>query len=280
MKFLKASYTPDFRTRRIISLAAWSGIAVFFFILLFQPFELPEAELTETLFLVAGMGLISFLSPILVLVLVPWFLPKWFLVGEWEEGPPDLLNLAVWVISTTAMAFYIRYVADRPLSIPVVVRIALVCLAPSIFFRVNMRITSLRWSIEAHKKPNIQQTHLPIPVVEIFSDNGSESVEISSDRLLYIKAADNYVEVIRQENGEIRSRLIRTTLKKVSMDLTAVPEILQCHRAYIINTKKVEKLHRSSNGYTIVLKGVPENIPVSRAYQIRVREALKLFRDR
>ena len=73
MKFLKASYTPDSRTHRIISLAAWSGVAVFFFILLFNPFELPEAELTETLFLVAGMGLISFLSPILFLVVIPRF---------------------------------------------------------------------------------------------------------------------------------------------------------------------------------------------------------------
>ena len=276
MKFLKASYTPDSRTHRIISLAAWSGIAVFFFILLFHPFELPEAELTETLFLVAGMGLISFLSPILVLAVIPRILPKWFLVGEWEEGPPDLLNFVAWVISATAMAFYVRYVADTPLSIPAVVRITLICLAPSIFFRVNMRIVSLRRSIEAHKKPYFQGTPQPIPIIEISSDNGSESVEISSDRLLYLKAADNYVEVVRQVDGGIQSRLIRTTLKKVGMDLKAFPGILQCHRAYIINTEKVETLHRSPNGYIIVLKGVPESIPVSRAYQIRVREALKL----
>ncbi len=276
MKFLKASYTPDSRTHRIISLAAWSGVAVFFFILLFNPFELPEVELTETLFLVAGMGLISFLSPIIFLVVIPRFLPKWFLVGEWEEGPPDLLNLAVWVISTTAMAFYVRYVADTPLSIPAVVRITLVCLAPPIYFRVNMRLLSLRRSLEAHKKPYSEKTPQYIPTIEIASDNGNESVEISSDRLLYIKAADNYVEVVKQVNGGIQSRLIRTTLKKVGMDLKAFPGILQCHRAYIINTEKVEKMHRSPNGYTIVLKGVPESIPVSRAYQIRVREALKL----
>jgi hypothetical protein len=47
--------------------------------------------------------------------------PKWFMLGEWEEGPPDLLSLAIWLFTGAGLSFYIRFVGGIPMSLALAV---------------------------------------------------------------------------------------------------------------------------------------------------------------
>lgn len=260
--------------RRKLRLAFWNAIGVFFFILFFQPFWVEDRPLPDTLFLIAGMGLIVFFFIVFILIVVPLILPKWFLLGEWEEGPPDLLSLTIWLLTGAGLSFYIRFVGGIPMSLALAVRIGLICLVPPLVIRIDLHIIALRNRIDRLQKPSIHEPDEDQNPIEIQSVAGTDAIQVSSSDLLYMKSADNYVEVISRRNGDVKSELIRTTLHKICTDLSRLDMIVRCHRAYIVNIRNVNRLIKTAGGYQIIIEGAAEPIPVSRAYQIKVRGML------
>jgi len=89
-----------------------------------------------------------------------------------------------------------------------------------------------------------------------------------------ISAADNYVKIIYLEEGQLKNKLIRNTLKAIEAQLNIYPDFFRCHRTYIVNGKRVERLNKSYKGYFLKMKQYEEEIPVSQQYIIRVKEAL------
>jgi hypothetical protein len=264
--FLRKPFKPSVDIRRKLRLAFWNAIGVFFFILFFQPFWVEDRPLPDTLFLVAGMGLIVFFFIVFILIVVPMIFPKWFMLGEWEEGPPDLLSLAIWLFTGAGLSFYIRFVGGIPMSLALAVRIGLICLVPPLVIRIHLHILAL-------KKPPIRESDEDLPI-EIRSTAGTDALQVPSSDLLYMKSADNYVEVISRQNGDVKSELIRTTLNKICADLSRFDMIVRCHRAFIVNTRNVNRITKTAGGYQLIIEGVSEPIPVSRAYQIKVKDVL------
>ncbi|MDT8297143.1 MAG: LytTR family DNA-binding domain-containing protein [Spirochaetaceae bacterium] len=272
--FLRKPFKPSIDMRRKLRLAFWNAIGVFFFILFFQPFWVEDRPLPDTMFLIAGMGLIVFILIVFILIAVPLIFPKWFMLGEWEEGPPDLLSLAIWLFTGAGLSFYIRFVGGIPMSLALVVRIGLICLVPPLVIRIDLHILALRNRIEYLQKPPIHESDEDQDPIEIQSSAGTDAVQVPSSDLLYMKTADNYVEVISRQNGGVKSELIRTTLNKICADLSRFDMIVRCHRAFIVNTRNVNRLTKTAGGYQLIIEGVSEPIPVSRAYQIKVKDML------
>ncbi|MEO1654426.1 MAG: LytTR family DNA-binding domain-containing protein, partial [Bacteroidota bacterium] len=59
-----------------------------------------------------------------------------------------------------------------------------------------------------------------------------ESIHLYFSNLIYIKSADNYVEVYYLENDQLKKKLIRHNLKHIKVDF---PQLIQTHRSYLIN---------------------------------------------
>lgn len=108
--------------------------------------------------------------------------------------------------------------------------------------------------------------------LQFTSDNGKDVLTIASGDLLYLESQDNYLEVVYLRNGERRSQLIRSSLKRI--EARALPGLARCHRSFIVNLLQVRACHGNRHGLKLSLPGLDQTLPVSRAYTQTILDAL------
>jgi hypothetical protein len=104
-------------------------------------------------------------------------------------------------------------------------------------------------------------------LVKIMDENGILQIAIDQEYFLFIKSADNYVEVFFLKDSKVRKELVRTTMKKLEAELKDFP-IRRCHRSFMVNIEKISLSEKSTQGLTLSLNGYPdESIPVSKNFK-------------
>lgn len=93
----------------------------------------------------------------------------------------------------------------------------------------------------------------------IRGENKLDVLKINKADLVCISNAQNYVEIFYTQNGELGSKLIRTSLKKVQEDFDF---LVQIHRSHLINPLHFKSWRNSS---TIILTQI--ELPVSKSYK-------------
>ncbi len=101
------------------------------------------------------------------------------------------------------------------------------------------------------------------PVV-LTGDNQGETLSLAADQIRYLAAADNYVQVFYGQQGQWKSKMLRTTLKKMEEALAGHPQFFRCHRTYVVNLDKVQQVSGNAQGYRLHLEALEETVPVSR----------------
>lgn len=102
-----------------------------------------------------------------------------------------------------------------------------------------------------------------------------ESVSLQLADFLFAESEGNYVSVHHLEDGEEKQAMLRTSMKNVIATLCTDNEIMQCHRAYIVNLKHVESVEGRSSGIGLKLHHCATVIPVSKSYVNEVKERIK-----
>jgi DNA-binding LytR/AlgR family response regulator len=105
------------------------------------------------------------------------------------------------------------------------------------------------------------------------AENGKDYLQIPLDGLLFIASADNYVEVYWESEGMEQKELLRNTLKNLSRELTTHSQLFRCHRSYLVNLEKVEKVTGNSQGYKLHIGS--HVIPVSRNHNTAIKNRLR-----
>jgi len=258
------------------------AVGVFLFILFFQPFPLDMLNYDNRLLYVTGFGGITFLFTFLVLVLIPFLLPKWFKLTTWESGPPVILIFLLLLIHVTSFAFYIRFVGNTALSLYILFKILLVSLLPVIIINILYKNKSLERVIEVLRNQN-KLYQLKISELEnlekdveitLYSDNKAEKITMKYKDIISVHSADNYIEIRYLENDLVKKKLIRNTLKNIENQLAIHPVFIRCHRTSIVNTSNIQKLVRNYSGYALKMNGLKDNVRVSRQYLILIRDAI------
>lgn len=105
-------------------------------------------------------------------------------------------------------------------------------------------------------------------IIHIESEYKNDSFRIDLDRLLYIRSADNYVDVCYTDgdNYKVSHKLIRNSLTAIEQQQIS-PQLVRCHRSYIVNRKLLKCLKQNNTGNYIILNGTNEEIPLSRKYK-------------
>ena len=103
----------------------------------------------------------------------------------------------------------------------------------------------------------------------------SETVTLQIADLLYIETVGNYVKVYYQNDGQVRSDMLRATSKQMEDELQAYPMIVRCHRAFLVNLQQVEKIISQSGTMQLLIKHGHDSIPVSRSNMVRVKAAIR-----
>ena len=108
-----------------------------------------------------------------------------------------------------------------------------------------------------------------LELLDFISENGKHKIQIQPSQLLFIKSADNYVEIFYLSDNKVKKELQRNSLKRI--EATKAGEILiRCHRSYIVNPKNVIKIVSSPRQIELDY-GNGNIVPVSKSYQNNFR---------
>ena len=256
------------------------GFGVFLFVLFFQPFPLDNFDFNNRLLFVAGLGAIVFVFVVLVRVVFPW------LIQKYDHGDNETLfssfmgGFIIFALSSVAFAFYLLYVGSVNISFYIMFKVALICLAPPVAIRLYDAYKELKLQNEslikekeaAEKQVERYEENDLNKSIEFISGYSAENLNLLISDIVFIKSADNYVEIAYKEDGQIKKKLIRNTLKNIEQQLKPYSSFLRCHRICIVNTHHIEKLNKDTNNHWLTIKGYDEQIPVSRQYLLKFKE--------
>lgn len=97
------------------------------------------------------------------------------------------------------------------------------------------------------------------------SINGKDHLKIKLHDFLYANASENYITISFKSEKGVKQHLIRKPLKVLEQELKIFPEILRCHRSYLVNRLNIESINHS-NG-KIFIGVVQDSLPVSKQYR-------------
>lgn len=125
-----------------------------------------------------------------------------------------------------------------------------------------------------------KDNHTPLPereveVEAVLRGTTNESVTLLISHLLYIEAVGNYVKVCHLRNENVRTDMLRATMKQMEETLQNYPMIVRCHRAFLVNLAQVEQIISHSGSTQLLIKHCHEFLPVSRSNMTQVREAIR-----
>ncbi len=256
------------------------SFGIFLFILFFRPLAIEDSDFNDLLLVVSGFGIILFIIIVVVRVLFTWLFDR----RSVEEAifPAYLNGFIIFFLSSVAFAFYAHFVGSVPFTFFVAFRIIVICLIPPVVLSLHDSFIELRQYNElliAEKKQiqkHIEKYEEDIlnKSIEFISENSNENLSLLVSEVVYIKSADNYVEIVYKEDEDFRKKLIRNTLRSIELQLKQYSNFFRCHRSCIVNIHYVEKLHRSSGNNWLSIKGSEGRLPVSRQYLLRIGESI------
>ena len=161
--------------------------------------------------------------------------------------------------------------------------IAFCSFAIGLYWRFKFRNKYLTMELEEIRELNEQlkkqpPVSLPKKGVEgevVLSGTTNESVTLHLSHLLYIEAVGNYVKVCHLNNEQIRTDMLRATMKQMEEALQGHPMIVRCHRAFLVNLGQVEQIISHSGSTQLLIKHCHEPLPVSRSNMAQVKAAIQ-----
>ena len=167
--------------------------------------------------------------------------------------------------------------------------IAFLSFAIGLYWRFKFRSHYLAAELEETKQLNEQLKKLQTdsPNSQIKPDGSTnhdsqitlegttnEHVSLDISNLLYIEAVGNYVKVCQLQDNEVRTNMLRATMKQMEDALQAYPMIVRCHRAFMVNLGQVEQISSNSRAMQLVIRHSHDAIPVSRSNVNKLKELL------
>jgi hypothetical protein len=146
------------------------------------------------------------------------------------------------------------------------------CFIAGIFFYFFLKVVSFYFQSQKGSPFVLQfqplKNHLDKEVVPsvlfINTQVKQDDFILNIDDLLFVKADGNYIELKKSINGKIETELKRISLTQFEIQIAAYPHFFRCHRAYLVNMFKIEKVTGNSQGYQLCFNESDEKIPVSR----------------
>jgi hypothetical protein len=148
---------------------------------------------------------------------------------------------------------------------------------PSVFIYMVFKIIHLKRNLEqsekinsaVRNKQNLKQSNKEI----IHIDN----LPIEPVNFLFAKSEGNYLKINFISNNNIKTELIRFTLKEFLNTTKNINFIRRCHRSYVINADRILNVTGNSRGYQIYLENYNESIPMSNSFS---EDILKVIEHR
>lgn len=238
---------PSIKHHLIIGalLAAWS----FMFTLFTRSFEHGEMDLKRWIEVGVGFSLIAFFA----YAIISWVQKSvYHKISKWTVLLEIFMYILFYAIYTICTYYYYRspiitgFYNFQEFFIKIIFNIIII-FSPLIFL-------ARRYAIKL------------IPIKEEYiimkGDNKLDFLKIKKSELICISSSQNYVEIFFLEHDLLKTKLIRSSLKKIQYDFDF---LIQVHRSHLINPSHFRSWKDSN---TISLTQV--ELPVSKNYKNRL----------
>ncbi|WP_316820246.1 LytTR family DNA-binding domain-containing protein [Pedobacter gandavensis] len=92
-----------------------------------------------------------------------------------------------------------------------------------------------------------------------------DNFQFDPAHFLFARAEGNYVELSLVVDHHLKKVLKRISLKQLELQLENHSSFLRCHRTYLINMEQVSAVSGNSQGYYLSFPHTTDKVPVSRA---------------
>lgn len=156
-----------------------------------------------------------------------------------------------------------------------------------LFFQISIfvavfPVSIIYYVLRKKAKPKAGKEFVASADVEEIDDKNPDIIELTGTTkdyvrllpadILYAEVEGNYVEIYYLKDGELKHKMLRMSMNQLMDSLEEYSYIIRCHRAFVVNTLKVAKVHGNLKRYYLELENTEVKIPVSKSYTRIVKE--------
>lgn len=276
-KFLNKPYPFNDDLKYNSKLIFFISVGVLVFLYLFQPFDLNSMANRQKVYVAGGLGIVTFLSLSLNLLILPSLFPGIFIKRIWSIKKEILWN--IWILSTISVGYYLYYklLGIFEIDFKMVLGFIILAIIPITGLITVSRNRILRSNLklsEGINKKLQENKSIEEKLIHFESDYAKDNLSIKISLLILIRAANNYIEIFWKEGSEVRNQMIRMSLVKAEELLKEHKFIFKCHRSYMVNINFIDKIEGSIQGYKLFFENLDFSIPVSKNFAYQLKELI------
>ncbi len=291
---LNQPYPTESSKARSLVKSVGIGAFVGLFLLVFQPFGLDSWQTSAKALKILGFGGIALVVMLANFLILPVLWPIYFSDKRWTVGKEISRIMAAVIIIAIGNRLYLGWLLNEPVSVGGWLWAMGVTFSIGIFpvigsITLNYIIRLRRYSLVAGGLPVHAPSPHPVPTangvtnhpdaspdhtVTLIADNEKDTLTLLSRDLLYIESSDNYCTIVYLKNGQVAKPLLRSSLSRLETQIAQV-HIVRCHRSFVVNLDRVERVTGNAQGYKLHLSNGQFQIPVSRQNSDAIIAGLK-----
>jgi len=285
VNLLKAALDPPSRGA-LYRQAVYIGAGIFAVLAVFQPFGTYIFKHELKYLILAGYGLLVPLTAFVLRESATLFCTGFFAPGRWNFRR-ELIFSGVFLLVSVALSYvYQRLAIGGQFSLIGFLSFVFYALATATlpmgfflawrFFDLKNRLLTREFTEKMAQMPASTPGE---EWVLLQGENKHEKRTLVRAEILFLRAADNYVEIFLLKNGQTQRLMLRGALSNIFSQLENAGEFRQVHRSFVVNFDHTIRLEGKSPAYFLVFEQAPDagEIPVSRSAvaDIRIRLATK-----
>ncbi|MBS7252490.1 LytR/AlgR family response regulator transcription factor [Flavobacterium branchiicola] len=267
-------YPERYRAENLFKSALVVFVTLSVFLLLFTPFGVYEPEHKMNYFFICALHAFSPALILFVYFSILNYSRKLNTTENWNLLK-EYIHIGTFLVLAGIASFLMRdliYNNDGNWSLRYLWEEIRNCFVAGIFFYFFLRVVSFYF--QSHKDSPFVLHFKPLKVepekkviesvVFIQTQVKQDDFSLDTDSLLFVKAEGNYIVLTKMINGKIETELKRISLTQFENQISACSYFFRCHRAYLVNMFKVQKVTGNSQGYLLSFENTTEKVPVSR----------------
>lgn len=289
-KFVSWLYTPYFfnpSTKFKLKVSLLFGLFVFGFLFLFKPFTL-STFVGFLLEYTAIIGVFTFFGSFFMLYIPPLIFKNYFKEDNWNIGRNIFfIFISILLVGTLLWYFaggYKETKGVKNITLPAYLFYSvLVGTIPTFFsIYVNEKVTRVKREKRAQEISSYKKNKLLVAkkkklkqTIKIYSENKKEHLLLNINELVYITSQGNYASFfLKSQSNHLKEEILRATLTKIDLQLEKYPNVIRCHKSYIVNSNYVDDVIGNARGYLLNSSLIPFKIPVSRGFSKKSLKSL------
>ena len=269
-QYINQPYPPFGKSWKII-LAI--GLFISFFLVLFEPFKLSYFQYEYRIYFEMGYGIVTSFTLLLNYFAFPILFKKEFNDSKWTVKKHVIWQ--IWVLFSIGFAnfLYSSFFFNFPNTLNAflyyqfyTITVGIIPVVITTVWNHNRLLArNLKIANDYNNDFAVKTNTLPgEEKVCLLAENSKDKLDLNSSDLIYITSTGNYIQVFYQKGKDLKSVLLRNTLKQAEDQLMENHFMIKCHRAFLVNRNKIVRVKGNSQGLRLVLEGGDEEIPVSR----------------